>query len=225
MLRFASHQCARRYVKNTAFRLASAIIVSFALLTITSCRIQDVVEVELDSPFLEKYPDGIYQLSEFSVASLRSINPDGIDPPPKLNSWLISTVGSDLEIALKLHKKDPRSKFNDPALWALFIRTKVEPKGIMTFDTLEVKLFNRYTTNTDICCFNSLPLGSFDQAESSYVPVGGYVDFESERKGYFSLEMQRENELGSEDAVGAVVNIQGCWNIANSESLPSGCFR
>lgn len=168
------------------------------------------------------YDNETYKLDEYSIATLESADPLYLNPPPKLNSWLISGVGDKLEIALKLHTKEPRSQFDEPSVWAFFIRTEKDPVGIEYFDEVEVRLFYDYSVQEGLCCANSLPFGSWDKAEASYIPVGGYIDFISEREGIFSLDFQRETEINSGDSSGQIVNIQGCWNIAGEGEVP-GC--
>jgi len=183
----------------------------------------DFTETE-DSELIDStYDEETYRLNSYSIASLESGDPEYLNPPPKLNSWGITTIGnSRTEIALKLHTKNPIVNFNDQSLWALFIRTTSDPSGIVSFDELEVKLFYEHNENKDVCCVNTLPFNAFDLAEESYIPVGGYVNFESESKGMFSLDFQREEEVGNGVMIGQAVNINGCWNISWEFGV-SGC--
>lgn len=168
------------------------------------------------------YDNETYKLDEYSIASLESADSAYLLLPPKLNSWLISTVGDNVEIALKLHARESRSPFNDPSVWAFFIRTEDDPVGIKYFDELEARLFYNYSEMEGLCCSNTLPFGSWDQSESSYIPVSGYIDFTSSREGSFSLDFQQESETNSGILIGQIVNIKGCWKISGEGGV-SGC--
>lgn len=169
------------------------------------------------------YDEDTYELESFSIASLESADTTYLDPPPKLNSSLISTIGNErTEIALKLHTQNPGIYFNDPSIWALFIRTSPNPIGIKYFDELNINLFYNHRENRDICCHNTLPFEDFDLADESYVPVGGWVLFESDKQGNFSLDFQKETEVHSKIFEGQIVNVKGCWNIAGEGGV-AGC--
>ena len=171
----------------------------------------------------EEYADDVYALNEYSIASLSE---DGLAQPAlpeKLNSWLISRKVETQQIALKLHRKDIRVIFNDPSVWALFIRTEIDPVGVFLYTDIDFHLYYKYSENDDICCVNTQPFGSFDQAERSFIPIDGYIDFVNSYSGTFTFEMQEEIIVGSGVTEGPTFIFEGCWNIANTESGESGC--
>lgn len=169
------------------------------------------------------YPDSIFELNTSSIGSLEELNSDILDLPPKLNSYLITTIGSSrTEISLKLHSRNPRVMFDDPSIWALFIRTAPNPVGVKNYDELQINLFYDYSVKDQICCVNTLPFEDFDMAEESYIATGGFIDFVSEKEGMFVLTFQREVAVHGGVTIEPNIEISGCWFIAEEQGV-SGC--
>jgi len=173
-------------------------------------------------------PTANNNFDEFSVGEIRSTELTYIDIADFFNSWLISASGDARQVMLKV--KEEIGQFEDPALWALAVRTNTDPSGIWYAQDMEVKLFKNYTPRQDICCVNTRPFSDFDQADVSYVAVGGFIDFEfdspltlSPSAATFDLDFQRETFVGSGEFVGQIVKVKGCWFIVG-EGEVSGCY-
>lgn len=155
---------------------------------------------------------------EYSIGTIRSNDTTYLPVDHKLNGW--RGYRSDQFIELNFQAYDLLGASDDPALWALSVRTYLDPVGVVDSNGFDVTLFSDYTGE---CCLNeSDTFGLFEDAESSYRAVSGYIDFKSDREATFSLDFQQESSTRGGNLFGQIVNVQGCWNRAG-ESGVSGC--
>lgn len=72
------------------------------------------------------------------------------------------------------------------------------------------------------CCSALSPFSNFEQADVSYLGVGGFVNLESNREGRFEISFQRETSVGSGEVEDQIVVLEGCW-LSSGEAASSGC--
>jgi len=135
------------------------------------------------------------------------------------NKWgEIQNGTSILEILLEI-KDDPFKK-PTPSAWSLNIRSMPNPNGLTDISELDVRLFTNYSSE---CCANSAdPVGRFESYDRSFVAVAGSIDFNTSYEGVFDLYLQEEIPARSNNVLGPIVNIKGCWKIVGEGTAP-GC--
>jgi len=154
----------------------------------------------------------------FSVGTAHSTDISYINFNHKFNSWLILSNSEQQQIMLKV--KEKLGQFDDPALWALAIRTQPNPIGTILAQNVEIKLFSNYNPDTLQCCI--LPFSAFDHADVTYIGITGFINFESNYSGTFEIGFKKEKVNDVYILSNKIVTVKGCWNIAGEEGI-SGC--
>jgi len=176
-----------------------------------------------ESSHEETYDEDTYKFLEYNVASLISADQKVLNTPPKLNGFGVTTIGDSWsQIRLTLSPKNVEWNVDDPFVWGLVFTTNPEVNGSVSYDDLEIRLFYNYLPSKGYQGWP--PYNEIGSADVSYIPVSGYVDFESLNKGTFSLDFQRETFVGSNVTEGDIVNIRGCWNKVYGEQGGNGCI-
>lgn len=152
--------------------------------------------------------------NNITVGTIQSTDLSYININDNFDTFTVVAYPGSTGQQILLNIYNPSLASDSPSLWSLAIRTtSSDPLGVVMATDIEMKLFYNYVIRTDICCIGSRPYSDFDSADTSYIAVGGFLDFNSDYQGVFEVDFQQETFVGSGITTGPIVHVVGCWSV------------